>query len=399
MTLRAFVDAARRRRFFGLPVDEGLDALLQESADKPAGGHRPARRPGAARRRAADRTRSTARTATATASSSRDLPDDEVYRGAVTVMMRLVFLFVAEERRLLPLDDPLYDRDARRDHAARAAPGARRPDGEDVLEKSTAAWHRVLALFRAVHGGIEHDALRLPAYGGGLFDPDRYPFLEGRAAGHDAGATAAADPLPVDDRTVLHMLDALQTLDQGGGRRARAAVVPRARRRADRPRLRGPARPHRRADRRHGARPRRQARAGAAARRARARGRSEGDDVLDERLAKETGRSAKAIRKALDARGRRRDAARACAPRATTTTRCSSACCRSTALLRDDLRGDPRSFLAGSLYVTQALDRRSSGTYYTPRSLAEEVVQHALDPSRTRAIRRLGYFVQLRIVN
>ena len=30
--------------------------------------------------------------------------------------------------------------------------------------------------------------------------------------------------------------------------------------------------------------------------------------------------------------------------------------------------------------MTQALDRRASGTYYTPRQLAEEVVQHALDP-------------------
>ena len=36
--------------------------------------------------------------------------------------------------------------------------------------------------------------------------------------------------------------------------------------------------------------------------------------------------------------------------------------------------------LPGSLFVTQALDRRASGTYYTPRELAEEVVRHALDP-------------------
>ena len=50
------------------------------------------------------------------------------------------------------------------------------------------------------------------------------------------------------------------------------------------------------------------------------------------------------------------------------------------ALLRDDLRGDPLVFLPGSLFVTQALDRRTSGTYYTPRQLAEEVVHHALDP-------------------
>ena len=64
--------------------------------------------------------------------------------------------------------------------------------------------------------------------------------------------------------------------------------------------------------------------------------------MLDERLAKETGRSAKAIRKALDAERRRRDAGaparrlrqrrRAARPRR----------CRSTGCSGDDLRGDPR---------------------------------------------------------
>ena len=44
-------------------------------------------------------------------------------------------------------------------------------DGVETLEKRHAAWHRLLATFRAVHGGIEHDRLRLPAYGGSLFDP------------------------------------------------------------------------------------------------------------------------------------------------------------------------------------------------------------------------------------
>ena len=45
------------------------------------------------------------------------------------------------------------------------------------------AWSRLLAVFRAVFGGIEHENLRLPALGGSLFDPDRFPFLEGRAKG------------------------------------------------------------------------------------------------------------------------------------------------------------------------------------------------------------------------
>ena len=117
----------------------------------------------------------------------------------------------------MPIDDPRYAetlaastlRAQLQEHADR--------EGEDPLERSTAAWHRILALFRAVHGGIEHDALRLPAYGGGLFDPDRYPFLEGRQPG-SRWHEQAAHPLPVDDRTMLHLLDALQTLEQGGAR-------------------------------------------------------------------------------------------------------------------------------------------------------------------------------------
>src|SRR5439155_4895692 len=50
------------------------------------------------------------------------------------------------------------------------------------------------------------------------------------------------------------------------------------------------------------------------------------------------------------------------------------------ALLRRDLRELPQVYLAGGVYVTQTLERRSSGTYYTPRSLAEEMVRYALEP-------------------
>lgn len=49
-------------------------------------------------------------------------------------------------------------------------------------------------------------------------------------------------------------------------------------------------------------------------------------------------------------------------------------------LLRDDLRGLPQVYVANSVYVTKTGERRSSGTYYTPRSLAEEMVEHALSP-------------------
>ena len=374
IVLRAFVTLLGARRFFALPVEEGLAALLQESAGKQ---QEVADQLGAQVRRAVELLIATLDR------EDRDrhgtllehLNSAEVYRGATTVMMRLVFLFVAEERRLLPVDEPRYAETLAASTLRAQLQERADRDGEDPLERSTAAWHRVLALFRAVHGGIEHDALRLPAYGGGLFDPDRYPFLEGRPPG-STWSRQAAHPLPVDDRTMLHLLDALQSLEQGGARVLlsyqaldveqighvyeglldHTAV-----------RLTGTA--------------------------LAVTGKHEpelglheldawseqGEDVLAERLAKATGRSAKAITKALNApieEQARSHLRSACANDEALLARVEPY----HALLREDLRGDPLVLLPGSLFVTQAIDRRASGTYYTPRQLAEEVVQHALDP-------------------
>lgn len=57
--------------------------------------------------------------------------------------------------------------------------------------------------------GIEHENLRLLALGGSLFDPDRFPFLEGRAKGSN-WRSDTAKPLPIDNRTVLLLLEAIQ---------------------------------------------------------------------------------------------------------------------------------------------------------------------------------------------
>jgi hypothetical protein len=51
--------------------------------------------------------------------------------------------------------------------------------------------------------------MRLPALGGSLFDPDRFPFLEGRKKDSRWKVDPAA-PLPIDNRTVLYLLDAVQ---------------------------------------------------------------------------------------------------------------------------------------------------------------------------------------------
>ena len=113
------------------------------------------------------------------------MSEPELYRAALTVMMRLVFLFSAEERDLLLLGDPLYD-----EHYAVSTLVARLQEtadqqGEEILERRHDAWVRLLSTFRAVYGGVQHERMKLLPYAGNLFDPDQFPFLEGRKPGTD----------------------------------------------------------------------------------------------------------------------------------------------------------------------------------------------------------------------
>ena len=105
-----------------------------------------------------------------------------VYEAALTVMMRLVFLFCAEERDLLLLGDELYDKNYAVSTLREQLRGTATDFGEEVLERRNDAWSRLLTTFRAVYSGVRHDRLKIPAYKGKLFDPDRFPFLEGRPA-------------------------------------------------------------------------------------------------------------------------------------------------------------------------------------------------------------------------
>lgn len=146
----------------------------------------------------------------------RDVSPSELYEAGLTVMMRLVFILCAEERGLLLLGDETYDQY----YAVSTLRGqlAEEADkyGAEILERRHDAWVRLLSVFRAVYGGIEHPTLRLPPLGGSIFDPDKFPFLEGRAKGtsyKDSNPT----PLPIDNRTVLLLLTSLQILEQPGG--------------------------------------------------------------------------------------------------------------------------------------------------------------------------------------
>lgn len=135
----------------------------------------------------------------------KDVTPAELYEAGLTLMMRLVFLLSAEERGLLLMGDECYEEN----YAISTLRMQLRSESEEILERRWDAWSRLLSVFRAVYGGIDHENMRLPALGGSLFDPDRFAFLEGRAKGSD-WRKDLAKPLPIDNRTVLLLLDAIQ---------------------------------------------------------------------------------------------------------------------------------------------------------------------------------------------
>jgi hypothetical protein len=299
--------------------------------------------------------------------------DDDFYAGVVTMMMRVVFLLFAEERRLLPSDDDLYVTAYSVGHLVEQL--ERADSLGAVLGQRTAAWHRLLAVTRAVHSGVAHEDLRLPAYGGGLFDPDRYPWLEGRpGAGTPA---AAARPPAVDDRTVLRMLRAVQYVVIGGERRRltfRALDVEQIgyvyegllelEVRTATETVLGLARPSKwpQKIKEDAEVPLSQA---------------TGLTVKD--LTDRTGWTAKRVQAAQAAAGTDAERVRALR-RAVLDPDLAERILPALGLLRYDELGMPAIFLKGSRYVTRSHRRAATGTHYTPRSLAEEVAEGALQP-------------------
>ncbi|MDL4862617.1 hypothetical protein NPJ88_009750, partial [Halomonas elongata] len=297
----------------------------------------------------------------------------ELYEGGLTVMMRLVFILSAEERGLLLLGNTTYD-----NHYALSTFRQRlrwvSSNANELLERRHAGWSRLLALFRAIYGGIEHSDLRLPAMGGSLFDPDRYSFLEGRAKG-SSWLTDAADPLPIDDHTVLRMLDAIQ-IYEGRTLSYRALDVEqighvyegllertvvqiteltlelKASSKAKSPKVTL----------------RELAAAGL-----------DGQETLIELLKEKTGRSVSALRNDLQ---RSRDDRLSAA--LLTACRGDPDLCerieRYVHLMALDPWDHPRLYHPGAYAVVMGNDRRETGTHYTPKSLTEKIVHETLTP-------------------
>ncbi len=134
-----------------------------------------------------------------------------IYRGLLTVVLRLVFLLFAEERDLLSEDETFVRHYSLASlHDRLRADAALHPD---TMDQRLGAWAQLLALFRMIHNGAKGAKLRLPPRHGVLFDPDRYEFLEGRPLGTVAqNHERVAAPL-VSDGTIHRALAKLLVLD------------------------------------------------------------------------------------------------------------------------------------------------------------------------------------------
>lgn len=140
-----------------------------------------------------------------------------LYEGLLAVLMRLVFILYAEDRGLLPSSGEARAREIyERNYSLRGLYGRLAEDAglhPDTMDERRGGWGQLIALFRIIHGGYPSFVRRR---GGKLFDPDIYPFLEGRA---EAGASARV--LPLSDGCVLRVLEGLMTLRSRGGARER----------------------------------------------------------------------------------------------------------------------------------------------------------------------------------
>lgn len=300
----------------------------------------------------------------------RDVAPAELYEAGLTVMMRLVFLLSAEERGLLLLGDERYEAN----YALSTLRMKLRTESEEILERRWDAWSRLLAIFRAVFGGVEHENLHLPALGGSLFDPDRFPLLEGRPKG-SRWLINAAKPLPIDNRTVLLLLEAIQQF-QGRTLSYRAldveqigyvyeGLLERTVKRTDEVTLELDATKSAKtpwvklvelesAD-------------------------LDGDDRLIELLLERSGSSTNRVRNDLA-----KPVDDELADRLLTACQGDLAlrdCIKPYAnLLRTDPWGYPLVYPKGAFIVTTGSDRRETGTHYTPKSLTETIVTETLTP-------------------
>jgi len=136
---------------------------------------------------------------------------DEIYHGLLTLLLRLVFLLFAEDRGLMP-GGSLYVRNSSI-HGLFERLRAAHERYPDTMDGRLGAYAQLLTVSRLVFEGCRHGELKMPARLGHLFDPHRFPFLEGRIERkEDVRAEGHQLPL-VSDGTLFRVLEKLLLLD------------------------------------------------------------------------------------------------------------------------------------------------------------------------------------------
>ena len=283
----------------------------------------------------------------APATLARQRPD-RLYGGLITALMRMVFVLYAEDRGLMP-DHPVYQQ-----HYSLGGLFARLRADEaawpDTMDQRFGAWAQLLALFRLIHSGGGHAGLSFVARKGGLFDPGRFPFLEGR------GPDSECQIPMVPDATVWNVLRSLMMLD-GERLSYRALDVEQI----------GSV-----YEAIMGFRVEATTGRSIAVRSPKRTGAAVVAD-LDRLLALDPARRARALRDATD---RKLPAAGTAALRAAETPE-DIVAALDKAIDRD---ATPDILPAGTPVLQPTDERRRSGSHYTPRSLTEPIVSEALRP-------------------
>ena len=137
----------------------------------------------------------------AIATAASDAPLAEVREAALILLYRLLFIFYAEDRNLLPVRDKRYDDYALRDKV-RGDVGVRMDQGDTFAETLATYWSAIDGLCRAIDQG--EVSIGLPPYNGGLFDRSRTPLL---------------DRVQLGDRVMADVIDALSFEPGETGRR------------------------------------------------------------------------------------------------------------------------------------------------------------------------------------
>jgi hypothetical protein len=289
---------------------------------------------------------------------------EHLYEGLLTVLMRLVFVLYAEDRDLLPSLPGARAREIyETSYSVRGLYAKLTEDATlnpDTMDERRGGWGGLLALFRMIHKG--HRTGFVQARGGKLFDPDEFPFLEGRAAKSDAPRI-----LHVSDGCLLRILEGLMTIKLRGASRERLSY-----RTLDVEQIGSVY----------------ETVMGFTVEAASARvlaikaGKNNKTPVfvaLDDLLAKKGKDRIKSLKE--DA-GRSLTAAQAKLVEAAKTAEDLAAALDSIV----DERGSPEKRIApaGTPVLQPTGERRRTGSHYTPRSLTAPIVKHALEPTFAR---------------